>query len=101
MVTGGFDWDAGNRDKCRKHGVALTVIESLFRGPLWVYPARTSDAEERFIAIGETTEGRHVFVVFTFRERNGNNLIRPISARYMHQREVAHYEKETSKAAKR
>jgi uncharacterized DUF497 family protein len=34
-----------------------------------------------------------MLVVFTLRTRNGKTLIRPISARYMHQREAAHYEK--------
>ena len=90
---GGFDWDAGNRDKCRKHGVSLADIEAFFRGRIAVHPARTDNKEERFIAIGSTAEGRHMLVVFTLRTRNGKTLIRPISARYMHQREAAHYEK--------
>jgi len=94
---GGFDWDAGNRDKCRKHGVSLADIEAFFRGRIAVHPARAGNKEERFIAIGSTTEGRHILVVFTLRIRNGKTLIRPISARYMHRREVAHYEK-TAKA---
>ena len=90
---GGFDWDAGNRNKCRKHGVSLADIEAFFRGQIGVHPARISNKEERFIAIGSTAEGRHILVVFTLRTRNGKTLIRPISARYMHRREVAHYEK--------
>jgi uncharacterized DUF497 family protein len=93
---GGFDWDAGNRDKCRKHGLALAEIEAFFRGRIAVHPTSLGK-EERFIAIGSTAEGRNVLVVFTLRTRNGKTLIRPISARYMHRREVAHYEK-TAKA---
>jgi uncharacterized DUF497 family protein len=91
-VIGGFDWDAGNREKCRRHGLSLADIEALFRGPLAVHPARLGD-EERLIAIGRTAEGRDVLVVFTLRRQGEKTLIRPISARYMHQREVAHYEK--------
>ena len=91
--VGGFDWDAGNRDKCRKHGVALADIEELFYAPLAIHPARTSAKEDRFIAIGTTRERRSILVVFTLRKRNGKTLIRPISARYMHRREVSHYEK--------
>lgn len=90
---GGFDWDAGNRDKCRKHGMSLADIEAFFRGRVAVHPARIGHKEERFIAVGSTAEGRHILVVFTRRTRNRKTLIRPISARYMHQREVAHYEK--------
>jgi hypothetical protein len=31
MEFSGFDWDEGNRAKCRKHGIPTEVIESLFR----------------------------------------------------------------------
>jgi uncharacterized protein len=89
----GFDWDFGNREKCRKHDVSLAEIEAVLRRPLAIHPARLSRAEERFIAIGSTREKRNVLVVFTLRRRNGQTLMRPISARYMHRREVAHYEK--------
>lgn len=35
--TVGFEWDAGNRAKCRKHGITVDEIESLFRaGPVTV-----------------------------------------------------------------
>lgn len=40
-------------------------------------------------------------MVFTLRERADALLIRPISARYMHQKEIRHYEEETAKAEKR
>jgi uncharacterized DUF497 family protein len=35
-----------------------------------------------------------IFLVFTIRQQGGRRLIRPNSARYMHAREVAWYEKE-------
>jgi uncharacterized protein len=34
-----------------------------------------------------------MFVAFTFRERDGATFIRPISARYMHKKEIEAYEK--------
>jgi hypothetical protein len=40
-------------------------------------------------------------MVFTLRERADALLIRPISARYMHQKEIRHYEEEIAKAEKR
>jgi hypothetical protein len=52
--------------------------------------------ESRFIAVGRTPEGRFAFVAFTPRVREGQLLVRPISARYMHEKEVARYEKESS-----
>jgi len=86
----GFDWDAGNRDKCRKHGVSLATIEALFERPLAVFPDPAhAAAEERVKAIGRTQEGRPVFLVFTIRHHAGARLIRPLSARDMHQKEIA------------
>jgi uncharacterized protein len=46
------------------------------------------------VGIGKSEAGRWVFVVFTIRVRAGHRMIRPISARYMHAKEVAAYEKE-------
>lgn len=93
--VGGFEWDEGNREKCRKHGVSLAEIEALFTRLVMILPDHVhSIAEERLKAIGRTGTGRHVFVVFTIRERDGRKYIRPISARYMHQKEVDSYEKD-------
>jgi uncharacterized DUF497 family protein len=98
----GFDWDSGNRSKCQRHGVTLEEIEDLFRRPIAVLPdPEHSQTEERFKAIGKTAKRRHVFLTFTFRHRGDMTLIRPISARYMHRREIEHYEKETAQAPDR
>jgi uncharacterized DUF497 family protein len=43
-------------------------------------------------AIGKTMAGRYVFLVFMCREIDGQTRLRPISARYMHQKEVDYYE---------
>lgn len=48
--------------------------------------------EPRMRAIGKTTAGRYVFLVFILRKTGRQTLLRPISARYMHQKEVDHYE---------
>ena len=102
MRVAGFDWDAGNRSKCRKHGVSTAEIESLFHSPIAVVPdPRHSKSEERFKAIGKTNRARGIFVVFTLRMRRGKTFIRPISARYMHRKEMDHYEKETATLPKR
>ena len=94
--VGGFDWDAGNRAKCEKHGVSAAEVEGLFSSPLLLIPdASHSQSEERLRAIGKTASGRSVFLVFTIRVRAGKRLIRPVSARYMHRKEVKHYEKES------
>lgn len=102
MRVAGFDWDEGNRSKCQKHGVSRAAVESLFHRPIAVLPGPLhSKSEERFKAIGKTDKGRGIFVVFTLRTRRGKTLIRPISARYMHRKEMDHYEKETATLPKR
>jgi uncharacterized DUF497 family protein len=98
ISVAGFDWDDGNSDKCGKHGLTLAEIESVFHGTVMVLPDEDhSEAEQRFKAIGRTSAGRYVFIVYTLRRRGGQFLIRPISARYMHRKEVAHYEKQNEK----
>ncbi|KAA3597664.1 MAG: hypothetical protein D8M57_19185 [Candidatus Scalindua sp. AMX11] len=51
----------------------------------------------RLIAIGQTKKKRNILTVFTIRENNKKHFIRPISARYMHQKEVKYYEEKTTK----
>jgi uncharacterized protein len=102
MTVAGFEWDEGNRRKCRKHGVSIKEIEAMFHQPLSVFPDPAhSHHEERFKAIGTSQEGRNILIVFTTRERQGSYFIRPISARYMHRKEVEHYEKEIARSQKR
>ena len=89
MKIRGFEWDTGNRQKCQKHGVSVEEIEGVFWGSdVWITPdMKHSTIEDRFVAVRKVN-GRYVFVVFTER----NDLIRPVSARYMHKEEVAIYE---------
>jgi uncharacterized DUF497 family protein len=90
-----FDWDDDNRAKCQKHGVSPSEVEALFDRLLLIIPDEAHSRDERRLrAIGKTARGRSVFLVFTVRERGGKQLIRPITARYMHRKEVMSYEKE-------
>ena len=84
-----FDWDDGNRVKVQKHGMSLAEIEGFFRlGPRVAPDPAHSTGETRHIAVGRTEENRPAFVAFCWRD----GRIRPISARYMHAREVRRYE---------
>ena len=92
-VLDGFDWDDGNRQRCRKHGLTELQIEAVLRGPLRTFPdVEHSAAETRYLGIGCTEAGRHVLIAYTLRLVGGRRLIRPISARYMHAKEVKHHE---------
>ncbi len=65
------------------------VIKEFFHGRLFVAPdIKHSSTKERFLAVGRNAKGHPIFVVFTLRE----GLIRPISARYMHEKEARLYE---------
>lgn len=103
VAADGFDWDAGNRDKCQKHGLSIADIEHvvIHAETLIVRDIKNSTQEERYIAVGRTPEGRFAFVAFTPRTRGGLSLLRPISARYMHRKEIVRYEKESSTLQKR
>lgn len=89
----GFEWDDGNRRKnADKHDVSPAEAESLFlNDPLIVVEdEKHSGSEQRFNALGQTTQGRLLHVTFTLRQ-NGT-LIRVISARDMNRKERKVYE---------
>jgi uncharacterized DUF497 family protein len=94
MKISGIEWDSGNWPKCGKHGVSQSEIEEVLLNEPGVmqdpYPQ-----EPRMRAIGQTLSGRYVFLVFMLRTINGQTKLRPISARYMHQKEIQHYESQT------
>ena len=98
-ISHSFDWDDANAKKCEKHGVSIAEVEFLFVHTPAVYPdLRHSEEESRYFAVGRSSEGRSVLVVFTYRQRDGKFIIRPISARYMHRKEIKKFkshEKET------
>jgi len=94
MKIHGFQWDSGNWPKCGKHGVKQIEVEEVFQGTPAVYPD-PSTSEERLRVIGTSRGGRFVFVVFRFVEIGDVQLIRPISARFMHKKEIDHYERQT------
>ena len=90
----GFDWDDGNWPKCGKHGVSREEIEAAFsRSDFEYYPAVAPDQiEKRWIAIGPSpNSGRWLFVVFALREIRGVTKARPLSARFMHDKEIRRY----------
>jgi hypothetical protein len=91
----GFDWDDGNaRKSLDKHGVSQAEAEQVFAGePLLAEDIKHSEAEPRFQALGETSDGRRLHVTFTLRD-NGSKL-RVISARDMNRKERAKYEQDT------
>ena len=77
--------------KCLSHGVSLAEIEALFRGRVVVVMDAEINGERRLHACGRV-EGRWIFCAFTWRGRR----IRPVSVRYMHQKEIRRYAEKIS-----
>ncbi len=88
-----FDWDEGNARKNEKHGVSMAETEQVFfNTPLLVLEdIKHSRRELRFHALGKTDRVRLLHITFTL--RRANEKIRVISARDMHRKERAIYEK--------
>ena len=87
-----FDWDEGNRLKnWQKHRVETSECEQIFfRSKINTYFDEIhSAAEQRWLALGVTENGRKLSVFFTIR----NKQIRIISARDMSKKEKMMYEK--------
>ena len=89
----GIEWDDGNLKKCQKHGVPVSEIEQLLlHSPKIAPDTRHSVHEQRYITVGRNHAGRPMFIAFTLRPHAEGLVIRPISARYMHKKEVKSYE---------
>ena len=92
----GFQWDEGNASKnWAGHMVSQAEAEQVFLNQPLLLLADTghSKSEDRFHALGQTSEGRLLHLSFTLREKG--TLIRLISARDMHRKEKLRYAQET------
>ena len=96
MQFGGFDWDSGNLPKCIGHGVSLAEIESLFQGDVYIVRDAVVGGERRVLGFGNGA-GRWIFCVFTWR----GDRSRPVSVRFMHDKEVKRYVEEISRLEER
>ncbi|NOQ87445.1 MAG: BrnT family toxin [Gammaproteobacteria bacterium] len=91
----GFEWDDGNTRKNEKHNVSMAEAEQVFfNSPLLVLEdPKHSNLEPRFHALGKSDDKRQLHITFTLRQ--AGEKIRVISARDMHKKERAIYEKAT------
>ena len=91
----GFNWDDGNVRKNEKHGVSMAEAEQVFfNAPLLILEDfKHSHQESRFHALGKTDDRRLLHITFTLRQTG--EKVRVISARDMHRKERAIYEKAT------
>jgi uncharacterized DUF497 family protein len=76
VVVSGFEWDDDNIFHIERHEFTPEEVEEVFAGNHKVRRTR----EARYIALGETLDGRLAFVVF---RRLSGGRIRVITARDM------------------
>ena len=91
-----FEWDAAKaRKNADKHGVSFEEASSVFGDPLAlsIPDPLHSEAEDRFITLGESYRRRLLVVVSTDR----GDTIRIISARAATRRERKDYEEGTER----
>ena len=69
-----FLWDDANMEHVAAHGVSPGEIEQLF----WRIPRVRRSRLDRYVAVGQTEGGRHLFVVFRL---FGAGVVRVITAR--------------------
>lgn len=87
-----FDWDpAKAAANLRKHKVSFEAAQSVFHDELAVqfFDAGHSDAEDRFLLLGMSSDARLLLVCHCERERG--EVIRIISARRATAREAKFY----------
>jgi hypothetical protein len=93
-----YDWDpAKNRENLRKHDVSFETAATSFEDQ-WILSRKDishDDAEERYNALGEIAPGVVLFVVYTYRELDGDEVI---SARSASAQEKRSYEEARSRA---
>ncbi|OGE19143.1 hypothetical protein A3A14_01490 [Candidatus Daviesbacteria bacterium RIFCSPLOWO2_01_FULL_43_38] len=88
----GFQWDKGNVDKSyKKHGITTNEAEEIFvdENVFLVEDLKHPQSEQRLVAIGKSSQGKVLFVVFTVRK----DKIRIISVRMANAKERRLYEK--------
>lgn len=88
-----FEWDEGNKEKPKKHGLTLEETEEAFfdRNKVIFGDWRHSAAEQRITLLGRTKRGRLLNITYALRK----NKVRVVTARPINKKEVKLYEKRT------
>jgi uncharacterized DUF497 family protein len=90
----GFEWDPRKAEaNAAKHGVSFDDAMSVFLDPAALDgpDVAHSTAEQRYLRLGRSVNGRLLIVAYPFRIRGDAETIRIISARRANRRERAAY----------
>jgi len=93
-----FDWNPDkNKSNIKKHGVVFDEAETVFQDEmaLELFDNEHSEGEDRYIIIGISSKTRELMVCHCY--RNGDAVIRIISARRATKSEIELYERRYTK----
>ncbi len=97
-----FEWDEDkNRRNLLKHDVRFEAASLVFDDPYALTQRDESSDEQRWMTLGTIGSGALLFVIHTWFEENGENVIRIISARAAESHERNAYEEAQQGAKKR
>jgi uncharacterized DUF497 family protein len=93
-----FEWDATKSEVNReKHGIDFSVAKLVFDDPFCVtFIERITNGEPRWHAIGILEDVTLIVVAHTYRETDGDEVIRIISARRASKHERQFYEEQVN-----
>ena len=88
-----FEWDKGNSEKPKKHGLTLEETEEAFfdENKIVFDDWKHSGIEQRITLLGKTKKNRLLNITYAVR----GDKIRVITARIINKKEVELYEKAT------
>jgi len=95
-----FEWDK-NKEKTniQKHGVDFTQASFVFADPFALsrFDDDHSDDEDRYVLLGKSLNQTILVVVHTYRDKNGIEFVRIISARKATKKEKKVYQERCPK----
>ena len=89
-----FEWDRKKENiNIKKHGVTFEQASYVFADPFALnrYDEEHSDEEERWVLLGKSLNETILLVAHTFRDINGKEFVRIISARRATKKEEKSY----------
>jgi len=95
-----FEWDENKeRTNILKHGVTFEQASYVFADPFVLsrFDDEHSDDEDRYVLLGKSLNETILVVVHTFRNKNGKEFVRIISARKATKNEKKVYQKRCPK----
>jgi uncharacterized DUF497 family protein len=95
-----FEWDRKKENiNIKKHGVSFEQASYVFADPFALnrYDEEHSEDEERWILLGKSLNQTILLVAHTFRDNDGKEFVRIISARRATKREEKAYKERCPK----